>query len=172
MSRGVLDRETVLELVKASDPLVEGFVDLESQLQPNGFDLTLREVLEFTSKGETGPGAAPSVLSQHKPILFNPDGYLTLPHGAYMVTLNEIVNLPRDIMALARPRSSLLRSGVAVHTAVWDAGYRGRSQALLTVYNPLGYRIAKDARLLQMVFLYLARPTEEGYRGRFLGENI
>ena len=171
-SSGTLSRENILELVKAPEPLVDGYLDLDAQLQPNGFDLTLREVLRFASAGRTGPGREPSVLPRYEGIPFQADGYLHLSDGAYLVTFNEIVWLPSHIVALARPRSSLLRSGVAIHTAVWDAGYRGRSQALMTVYNPSGYRVAKDARLLQMVFMYLARPVEEGYVGRFQGENL
>ena len=171
-SGGVLSREGILELIKAPEPLVDGYLDLDAQLQPNGFDLTLREVLQFASAGGTGSVRGPSVLPQYEGIPFDSDGYLHLSAGAYLVTFNEVVGLPRHIMALARPRSSLLRSGVAIHTAVWDAGYRGRSQVLMTVYNPPGYRVAKGARLLQMVFMYLARPVEEGYVGRFQGENL
>ncbi len=172
-SGGVLGREGILELIKAPEPLVDGYLDLDAQLQPNGFDLTLREVLQFASAGGTGPVREPAVLPQYKGIPFDSDGYLHLSAGgAYLVTFNEVVGLPRHVMALARPRSSLLRSGVAIHTAVWDAGYRGRSQALMTVYNPSGYRVAKGARLLQIVFIYLARPVEDGYVGRFQGENL
>ena len=171
-SGGVLSREDILELIKASEPLVERHLDLDAQLQPNGFDLTLCEVLRFASAGETGPGRESSVLPGYEGIPFNTDGYLHLSAGAYLVTFNEIVRLPRHVMALARPRSSLLRSGVAIHTAVWDAGYRGRSQALMTVHNSFGYLVGKDARLLQMVFMYLARPVKEGYAGRFQGENL
>ena len=171
-SSGVLSREGILELIKAPEPMVDGYLNLDAQLQPNGFDLTLREVLRFASPGRTGPGREPSVLPRYEGIPFHSDGYLHLSDGAYLVTFNEVVGLPRHVMALARPRSSLLRSGVAIHTAVWDAGYRGRSQALMTVYNPSGYRVAKGARLLQMVFMYLARPVEEGYMGRFQGENL
>ena len=172
MGDGVLDQETILELISSSHPLVEGYLDLSSQLQPNGFDLTLREVSRFTSAGAVHSGTTPSTLAQSISMPFDSEGKLHLAKGAYMVTLNEVVNLPHQVMALARPRSSLLRSGVAIHTAVWDAGYRGRSQALLTVYNPLGYGLARDARILQMVFLHLARPVHEGYQGRFLNENI
>ena len=171
-SGGVVSRKDILELIKAPQPLVDGYLDLDAQLQPNGFDLTLREVLRFTSAGETGPGREPSALPRYEGIPFRSDGYLHLSSGAYLVMFNEIVSLPRHVMALARPRSSLLRSGVAIHTAVWDAGYRGRSQALMTVYNPWGYRVANGARLLQMVFMYMARPVEEGYVGRFQGENL
>ena len=174
MEGGALDRASILELVNAPQPLVEGYLDLGAQLQPNGFDLTLGEVREMTSPGELGPDPNPSVLPASRSLDFDPDGYLALPPGPYLITVNEVVNLPLDVMALARPRSSLLRSGVAIHTAVWDAGYRGRSQSLLAVYNSHGYRVARNARLLQMVFFRLARPlpAKEGYAGRFMGENI
>ena len=74
-------------------------------------------------------------------------------------------------MALGRPRSSLLRCGVTVNTAVWDAGYSGRSQSLLVVYNPLGFRLQKDARVVQLVFFRLTGETK-GYQGKYQGENL
>ncbi len=74
--------------------------------------------------------------------------------------------------ALGRTRSSLLRSGVALHTAVWDAGYSGRSQSLLVVYNPHGFTLTRDARIMQVVFLPLEQAARQGYSGRFLGENV
>ena len=172
MMGGVLDRESILAQIRPPQPLVEEYLDLSAQLQPNGFDLTLKEVSQFTSRGETGPLDGPASLSTREALPFDAEGRVDLSSGTYMVTLNEIVNLPLNIMALARPRSSLLRSGVAIHTAVWDAGYRGRSQVLMVVGSPYGYRLVKGARLLQMVFLYLTAPLEEGYKGRFHGENI
>ena len=74
-------------------------------------------------------------------------------------------------MALGAPRSSLLRCGVTVHMAVWDAGYSGRSQSLLVVFNPQGFRCERNARVAQLVFMELANETE-GYRGIYQGENI
>ena len=40
------------------------------------------------------------------------------------------------------------------------------------VNNPAGFRVQKNARLMQLVFMRMARPVSEGYQGRFLGENI
>ncbi|MCX6005488.1 MAG: deoxyuridine 5'-triphosphate nucleotidohydrolase, partial [Chloroflexi bacterium] len=91
--------------------------------------------------------------------------------GAYLVTFNEVVNLPVDIMALARPRSSLNRCGVSIHSAVWDAGYSGRSQSLLVVYNTHGFRLHKNARILQLVFFSLSRGVAQGYSGKYQNEN-
>ena len=75
-------------------------------------------------------------------------------------------------MALGRPRSSLIRSGVSIHTAVWDAGYNGRSQALMVIYHPNGYRIQRDARIMQLVFFQMENAAIRGYEGRFQSENI
>jgi dUTP pyrophosphatase len=61
---------------------------------------------------------------------------------------------------------------VSLHTAVWDAGYWGRSQALLIVHLQEGYRIQQGASLLQLLFIRLAKPVSQGYQGRFLKENF
>ena len=111
-------------------------------------------------------------LSATRKIEFNEEGWLHLEPGPYLATFNEIVTLPLNLMALGRPRSSLLRSGVSVHTAVWDAGYRGRSQALLTVHHHEGYHLQTGARLIQLVFFPLVRQVGQGYQGKFLGENL
>ena len=105
------------------------------------------------------------------PLAFDGLGFIDLAPGIYSITYNEIVHLPNDVMALARPRSSLLRCGVTVGTAVWDAGYSGRSQSLLVVYNPYGFRLQKDTRVIQLVFWRLAQETE-GYQGAYQYENI
>jgi len=88
------------------------------------------------------------------------------------VTFNEIVSIPRNAAALARSRSTLLRCGASLETALWDPGYRGRSQSLLVVYNPHGLRLKKNARLMQLIFLRLEKDAEKAYAGRYQGENI
>ena len=167
-----LDRDSIGHLIEGTPPLLEHFLSLEAQLQPNGFDMTVSEVARLTTPGAVGADDASRVLSDTQPMEFDSDGWLQLEPGPFLITFNEVVNLPLNVMALGRPRSSLLRSGAGVHTAVWDAGYQGRSQALMSVYNPEGYQVQKDARLLQLVFFRLEQPLNQGYQGRFLEENI
>ena len=169
---GALSGEDILRYLKANPPLIENIPDLANQVQPNGFDLTIKEIAALNSPGVISVSNDRRVLSQTSPLTFDGEGSLQLAAGNYLVTCNEIVNLPNDIMALARPRSSLLRCGVAVHTAVWDAGYSGRSQALLVVYNTQGFRIDKGARFMQLVFFYLTEQVKQGYNGIFQKENI
>lgn len=179
MGGAVLGREALLAALAAAPPLVEGLRDPATQLQPNGIDLTLREVARFrpASPGRLAadpPAGAPAerVLAATEPLVFDTAGGLDLAPGPYQITFNEVVHLPRDLMAFGKPRSSLLRSAVSIQTAVWDAGYSGRSVSLLLVHHPGGFRVERDARLLQLVFVRLAGPVAEGYAGAYQGENV
>ena len=167
-----LDLESIGHMIESTPPLLEHFLSLEAQLQPNGFDMTVQEVAKLSNPGAVGVADADRVLSDTETMEFGSDGWLQLEPGPYLITFNEVVNLPLDVMALGRPRSSLLRSGVSIHTAVWDAGYHGRSQALLVVYHPGGYRVQRDARLMQLVFFQMETAASKGYQGRFQSENI
>jgi len=167
----VLSKPDIHKLLKQDPPLVEGYINLEEQLQPNGFDLTLREVALLQSSGKIAVENSQRLVSDLAPLVFEGLGFIDLMAGAYIITYNEIVHLPRNITALATPRSSLLRCGVTVNTAVWDAGYSGRSQSLMMVYNPQGFRLQRNARIVQLVFLKLTQETE-GYHGAYQGENI
>ena len=168
----LLDRDSISELILSDSPLITNLIDLEEQLQPNGIDLTLMEVRELTSSGYIGKDSQQRLLSDSKIIAFDEDGWVRLCQGSYLIIFNEICNLPLDLMALGKPRSSLLRSGVTINTAVWDAGYKGRSQSLLTIFNPNGFEIQQNARLIQLIFARLEKLASIGYQGRFLNENI
>ena len=166
----MIQGKTELEkLAKAG--LVEGAVDLAGQLQPNGLELTVSRVEAFDGPGRLGFANADRALPGYLSLAWDADGWLFLGPGPYRIAFNEVVSIPKDMCAIARPRSSLLRSGVTVETAVWDAGYRGRSEALLIVHNPGGFHLRKDARAIQLVFLRL-ESGQQGYSGRYMNENI
>jgi len=167
----VLSRQEIYRLLKQEPPLVESYLDLDEQVQPNGIDLTLREVALLESSGKIAVKNTERQLPGLAPLAFDGLGFIDLIPGIYLITYNEIVHLPNNVMALARPRSSLLRCGVTVGTAVWDAGYCGRSQSLMVVYNSQGFRLQKNARVVQLVFLWLSGETE-GYQGAYQNENI
>ncbi|MFH1646931.1 MAG: deoxyuridine 5'-triphosphate nucleotidohydrolase [Chloroflexota bacterium] len=167
----VLSGQDIRRLIEGKSPLVEGWVDLDAQLQANGFDLTLRDIAIPQTMGQVAVDNRQRVVSDLAPLVFDGSGWMELVPGIYTITYNEVVHLPKHIMALGRPRSSLLRCGVTVGTAVWDAGYSGRSQSLLVVYHPRGFRVQQNARIIQLVFYELTGETE-GYNGIYQGENI
>jgi len=167
----ILSKQDIQRLLQQEPPLIEDYINLEEQVQPNGIDFTLREVALLQSSGKIAVQNNQRMVSDLSPLAFDGLGFIDLVPGSYIVTFNEIVHMPRNVMALALPRSSLLRCGATIHTAVWDAGYSGRSQSLMVVHNPQGFRLQRDARIVQLVFFQLTRETE-GYRGAYQGENM
>jgi len=167
----ILSKQDIQRLLKQEPPLIEAYINLEEQVQPNGVDLTLREVSMLQSSGRIAVNNSQRLVSDVAPLVFDGLNFIDLMPSAYIITYNEIVHLPKDVMALATPRSSLLRCGVTINTAVWDAGYSGRSQSLMVVYNPQGFRLQRNARVIQLVFFKLIQETD-GYQGTYQGENI
>lgn len=169
---GALSGEQIRELCEGPEPLLSGYRDLDAQVQPNGVDLTVETVSAFAGGGRIGRTNANRALPDLIPQVTDDGGWFTLGPGAYLVTFNEAVWLPLDVMALGRPRSSIARCGAAVHSAVWDAGYHGRSSSLLVVQNPAGFDLEPDSRILQLVFFRLDRTTGQGYAGSYQGERL
>ena len=171
MHTNVLADHEIRERLHASPPLIENLTDEATQVQACGVDLSVRTVSRFLSGGAVDFDNSGRALAPTEPLTWERD-WLDLPPGAYHVVYNEVVNLPRDIMALAYPRSSLLRCGATIYTAVWDPGYSGRAETLLVVHNPHGFRLRKLGRVAQLVFTMLGGSAENGYNGRFKGENL
>ncbi|WP_048098325.1 deoxyuridine 5'-triphosphate nucleotidohydrolase [Archaeoglobus sulfaticallidus] len=166
----VLSAEDILKRIR-NENLITDYIDLETQIQPNGFDCTLKKVSRIKGMGRIDFDNSERVIPETLEIEFDENGWVFLEKGVYRATLNEIVSLSEDIMAFARPRSTLIRSGANVLTAVWDAGYRGRSEVGIVVYNSEGIMLKKDARIVQLVFIKLTERTKP-YNGVYLNENI
>jgi dUTP pyrophosphatase len=167
----VLGAATLRDLCRSQRPLVGGLTDPDVQIQPNGIDVTLDAVWQLEGRGSLGWSNADRHLADRRPVESTADGWYDLAAGSYLIRLAEVVTLPLDVMAIGRPRSSLCRTGASIHTAVWDAGYSGRSEALLVVYATDGVRLRRGARLLQLVFIRLEGATTS-YAGAYQLENL
>lgn len=168
----MLSHEELVSLVNNKPPLVEHMIDPDIQIQPNGIELTLHRIELHENSGAIAFDNSERKLPRTKNLDFDSEGWIHLPKGSYKIMFNEIVNIPKNIAATAKPRSSLLRCGATVETAVWDAGYSGRSESLLVVYNENGFKIKKNARVLQLLFFRLGEEVRKGYSGVYQNENI
>lgn len=168
----LLSKNELRELILATPPLVENMIDMDTQLQPNGVEMTLQEVRTIEGAGAVDFDNSGRRISEGSKIKFDENGWIHLEPGIYKVLLNEIVNIPNTLAAIAKPRSSLIRCGATLETAVWDAGYCGRSECMLVVYNTAGFDLQKDARIMQLLFYHLHTEVDEGYCGRYQYENI
>ena len=168
----MISHNELISLINRAPPLIEHMINPKIQVQPNGVELTLQQVEVHNGYGAIAFDNSERILPKTKVIAFDNNGWIHLPKGSYKIIFNEIINIPKNIVAIAKPRSSLLRCGVSIETAVWDAGYKGRSESLLVVHNEKGFRIKKNARLLQLIFFKLDKDVDKGYSGVYQNENI
>ncbi|MCL2141679.1 MAG: deoxyuridine 5'-triphosphate nucleotidohydrolase [Methanimicrococcus sp.] len=162
----------IRELILQNPPLVENYIDLKTQTQPNGFEMTVSEIYALFGAGAADFDNSGRKTSEKKLLPFSESGWVHLNPGIYCVVLNETVHIPKDIGAIALHRSSLIRSGVVLGTAVWDAGYSGRSECLMIVHNPAGFDLKKDARIMQLLFFRLGTDVDQLYNGIYQNENV
>ncbi|MCM8781597.1 MAG: deoxyuridine 5'-triphosphate nucleotidohydrolase [Candidatus Omnitrophica bacterium] len=167
----MLNRQEVEGFIKEKG-LVDNYIDLKTQLTPNGFDLTVFKVFEFDAAGALDFSNRERIVPEGKEILphkKNPDekfGWWDLKKGAYKVKTNEVINLPNDLIAIAFSRTSLLRMGAFTQHGVWDAGFKGKGEFILVVENPQGIRLKQNARIAQLVFQSI-NETSDGYKGTY-----
>lgn len=165
----MLNREEIEKLIIEKD-LIEGYIDLNIQLTPNGFDLTAANIFEFESPGQLDFSNKQRQLPECGEIHHEKEksedkfGWWNLKKGIYKVKVNEKVNLPNDLIALAFSRTSLLRMGASTSHGVWDAGFRGKGEFILVVDNPFGLKLKQNARIAQLIFIKI-NETAQGYEG-------
>ena len=147
-------------------------VDLNTQIQPAGIDLTVREisqfmgpgVLDFSNEKRELPAMSYMDLREEEP--------LVLERGSYMIYCDPVIKIKMDTIAFAQPRSILTLMGCGIHSGIWDPGYEGDSVFVLNVYNLYGMRIYKNARIAQLVYAGMESPATEGYDGVYQGHGI
>lgn len=153
------------------DPLIKKVVSADSgeQKQPAGYDVTVSNIqsypqTRFTVGIEKGESSALIQI----PAISEGAYYFDLDPGAYFVELNEITTIPADAIGILLPRSTLLRNGLDVRTALFDPGYSGQPKVMLVCHRPA--RIQRFARIGQLVIIKSDREFSSKYSGRYQGE--
>jgi deoxycytidine triphosphate deaminase len=135
---------------------------------PVGYDFTWSSVADVVGFGKVG------VNSKHLPTyrdIQETGKELWLPEGVYLLDLAEAVAIPAGYAGFVWPRSTLVRCGADLATAIWDAGYTGRGSVGLVVYNHRGIVLESGCRVAHMVLLPMSTATTL-YTGQYQGEGL
>jgi dUTP pyrophosphatase len=143
----------------------------EDQVQPNGVDLTLEEVYEPREPGRISHDSKEVGERQEMEVEeigeYVPDTYY-LPRSGYVAGYGETVTIPEGHVGFVYPRSTLLRNACMLNTAVWDAGYEGRGEGFLQVFQDI--QIERGARIGQLVLAEAGH--DDTYDGDYQGEGL
>lgn len=136
------------------------------QIQLNGVDLTVDKIFRLNGVGIILKDTVK--LPEYVEVSCDDKNQYFLGKGVYVIQVKEKISIPFDAVGICLPRSSLIRMGVQVGSALWDSGYVGYSRVLLNVENPIA--IEKGARFAQLILIRCEKKVEEGYRGHYQNE--
>lgn len=101
-----------------------------------------------------------------------PDGIYTITPGEYLLFQTiEYVNLPHDLFAYIRPRTTLIRSGIPLETAFVSPNYQGRLTVGMKHQGHHPVEIQMGFRILCIAFLPIDGNAVP-YRGVWQGERV
>jgi dUTP pyrophosphatase len=159
----ILNKSEIKKRIKTG--MIRQFIDINLQLQGNGFDLSLKSISRFKGVGTIDFDNKERKMPDYIMLKSKNDKYF-LQSASYLIDFNEYLKIPADIVALGYTRSSLLRSGAYAPSAVFDAGFCGNVQGVLTVSNSYGLRLKRNARILQLIF-FERRNDGSLYQGNY-----
>jgi dUTP pyrophosphatase len=157
----------ILELIEENN-MITNYINLHKQLQPNGFDLTLKYVFKLNTHGVLYKD---NKYIPNKIQIFPKNTIYSLNKGCYLIMFNEEIKLPKDISAITIQRSSLMRMLCHTQVGSWDVGYHGRGLSMLVVNNPHGVVLEKDVKIVQMLFFKVGQILNE-YSGHYQEEGL
>lgn len=150
----------------------------DEDYQPSGLDLRVGKVfvLEDGSMASLHEGEKHLPNQIELPIgnvmeLALYDGWVLDPHRPYMFEVQEQIKIGDNNAQFYLPRSSLLRAGVNVYTALGDLGYNGHLRFLVINHRNGPFFIQKGERFAQLVD-FEVRGGSESYDGDYQEEEV
>lgn len=167
----ILGHTELRKLIK-SHQLIKGLSEREIN-HPEGcvFDLRLDKIYELTGKAFLGidERETPDLeeVASYKPkqrssFVFEPGEY-------YVTKTIESVNLPDNIAAIFKPRSTTFRSGLIVRTGIANPGYQGPLFFGTKNEGKNPVEIELGARYVSVIFLQVKGKPVHSYRGQWQG---
>lgn len=149
----------------------------EKDYQPSGMDLRLGKIFSFDAEKDVRYGLidGKKILPKQvpvKPMLLQvaSDDYVAgwelLPNKPYIAQVKNQIKIGENNAQFYLPRSTLLRAGVNVYTALGDLGYNGHLSFLIINHGPVPFFIQTNERFAQLVD-FEVRGGSESYDGDY-----
>ncbi len=110
------------------------------------------------------PNLPPKLNTFHDPTL------VTILSGKFMLAHTlEVFNIPDDVVATVKDKSTYARLGLAVQNTVLEAGWEGQVTLELSNHGPLPIQLLVGCGIVQVQF-HRGAPCRRTYVGGFQGE--
>ena len=148
-------------ITNPNDSMIQPFS--EEQLQGASYDVSMSGTIAVLK--ETGGIIDPTVYvdeeSLYERIDIDKNGYLLSPGNFVLVSLNEKIALPNNIIAHVRPRTRFTRNGILIADQHCNPTYTGILQIGIFNAGVNAFRLKKGLKIAQLVFEELSSIPEE-----------
>lgn len=170
----ILGPKKLLELVK-KEKLVTGLADRElTSPEGAGFDLRLgaiHKIIGGTAFLGEEERQTPDIQTLVKFKKGKKLSFTIFPNEFYLASTIESVNLPKDLTANFKPRTTTFRSGLFIRTGNVAPGYKGPLTFAIKNEGPLPVTIELGARIIHIQFEQVDGGGEM-YRGQWQGGRV
>lgn len=174
-------------MINGFDILKEKYPDFDEDCRtPNGLDLRLGNVYELSDEFLSyGIMENRKDIPVHIKILpessnyryqdkdgewhNNVEGWFLQPNRVYILEVDRQIKISDNCAQIYRPRSTLLRSGVALYTATGDAGYNGHLAFMCINHSARPFFMEVGVRFAQMID-FEVKGASTSYDGDFQEE--
>jgi len=143
----VVSDADVLKLLAKGEIIIDPFE--ERNLTPNGYDVSIAEVVVPSRGGTVSEGQA-----------------VIPPHTRFAVGTREVIGLGPGVAAELWLRTTWARRGVLASFGMIDSGFRGTLTLLAYNASDEGLPVPIGERFAQVVFQALTSASEKGYEHR------
>lgn len=168
----MIGTKELLRLVR-EEKLVENLCSRELENPEGaGFDLRAGEIFKikdgeaFLGESERFTPETESLAKYggNKEVILKPEDF-------FIVKTIEKVNLPKNIAAIFRPRSTLQRCGIALFTATASPGYCGELSFGIANLGKNDFKLEMGARIVHILFFNTSENMSE-YKGQWQGGRV
>lgn len=168
-----LGAKQLLQLVKEKN-LMEGLCERElTAPEGAGFDIRIGELYKISGKGfmgvterETPKMELVAKFEEGKSVKI-----LLEPKVYYVMKTIEKVNMPKDLLAISTPRSTLFRSGVYIFGGQVPPGYCGELSMGIYNFRDEPFDLEMGARVLHIMFSEVVGESNL-YKGQWQGGRV
>jgi len=169
----ILGVNKLLKLVK-EEKLVEDLCEREmNNPEGAGFDIRIGELYKVKGEGFLGVEERDTPETEliarfdsreKKQISLKPNTY-------YLMKTIEKVNIPKDLLAIFTPRSTLFRSGIYIFGGQVAPGYSGGLTMGIYNFRNEDFKLELGARVLHLMF-FEVKGESNLYKGQWQGGRV
>ncbi|MFK4784549.1 dCTP deaminase [Fusobacterium sp. MFO224] len=165
----VLNDKEIMALIDKSEaynkkPLIENFK--QENLQGATYDITMNKVIHVFKKGTTTIDLkeTDSYKYIYEEIEIDEFGYVLDPGEYILITLNEALNLPDDVICEVLPKTKLIRAGLTILSQYCNPSYCGVLQLGIKNNSSNSIKIYPNFKIGQYIFKKLNSIPNNLYR--------